>query len=162
MSPGYLGVGSSNLMPPKMIKTSPIKSYSPSSFRIVKELGMNSEHLNISNRFALYRINWGLLGDSYFYVSLLNIRRKISEKPSEKLMSPFLVENHLSNKAGDQSLFLSPFLVQNHEIKLEDMKKLMEIFIQSDFKPFGLNNQKQKPAFNYQTKFQHKNSRWER
>lgn len=57
MSAGYLGVGSSNLMPPKMIKTSPIKTYSPGSFRIVKELGMNSKHLNISNRFALYRVN---------------------------------------------------------------------------------------------------------
>ena len=88
----------------------------------------------------------------------VNFRRKIAEKPSEKLMSPFLVEDHHSTKAGDQSLSLSPFLVQNDDIKLEDMKKLMEIFIQSDFKPFGL-NQKQKPAYNYQTKFQHKTSR---
>ena len=54
MTAGYQGVGSGNLMPPKMIKTSPIKAYTPSSYRIVKELGMNSEHFNISNRFALY------------------------------------------------------------------------------------------------------------
>ena len=49
MPAGYLGVGSTNLMPPKMIQTSPIKSYLQSSSRIVKELGMNSEHLNISD-----------------------------------------------------------------------------------------------------------------
>ena len=76
-------------------------------------------------------------------------------EPSEKLMSPFLVEDHRSTKRGDQSLSLSPFLVQDHHIKLEDMKKLMEIFIQSDFKPFGQISEtgQKKPQYNYPTKF---------
>ena len=77
-------------------------------------------------------------------------------EPTEKLMSPFLVEDHPSTKGGDQSLSLSPFLVQDHHINLEDMKKLMEIFIQSDFRPLGQiseTGQKKKPQYNYPTKF---------
>ena len=76
-------------------------------------------------------------------------------EPTEKLMSPFLVEDHRSTKAGDQSLSLSPFLVQDHHINLDDMKKLMEIFIQSDFKPLGQISEtgQKKPQYNYPTKF---------
>ena len=152
MPAGYLGVGSTNLMPPKMIQTSPIKSYLQSSSRIVKELGMNSEHLNISDRFAL-RVSKSCYD--------CPPRVEAVEEPEEKLMSPFLVEDHHSNRAGDQSLSLSPFLVQRDDIELEDMKKLMEIFIQSDFQPLGLNDRNKKPKFNYQTTFHHQTSRLE-
>ena len=82
-------------------------------------------------------------------------------EPPEKLMSPFLVEDHRSTQAGDQSLSLSPFLVQDHHIKLEDMKKLMEIFIQSDFTPLGHISEtgQKKPHYNYPTKFPHQRPR---
>ena len=83
------------------------------------------------------------------------------KEPTEKLMSPFLVEDHRSTKGGDQSLSLSPFLVQDHDIKLEDMKKLMEIFIQSDFRPLGQISEtgQKKPQYNYPTKFPHQTLR---
>ena len=85
------------------------------------------------------------------------------KEPAEKLMSPFLVEDPRSTKGGDQSLSLSPFLVQDHDIKLEDMKKLMEIFIQSDFRPFGqiseTGQKKPRPQYNYPTKFPHQTPR---
>ena len=83
------------------------------------------------------------------------------KEPTEKLMSPFLVEDHHSTKGGDQSLSLSPFLVQDHDIKLEDMKKLMEIFIQSDFTPFGQISEigQKKPSYNFLNTFPHQTRR---
>ena len=136
-------------MPPKMIQTSPIQSYPPSSNRVVKELGLNSKHFNISHRLDF---------DTLFvcFVSMAFLPRPDSVKePTEKLMSPFLVEDHRSTKGGDQSLSLSPFLVQDHDIKLEDMKKLMEIFIQSDFRPLGQISEtnEKRPQYNYPTRF---------
>ena len=143
-------MGSTNQMPPKMIKTSPIKSYPPSSNRVVKELGLNSKHFNISHRLVF------ILTHFVIFVSMAFLPRPDNVKePTEKLMSPFLVEDHRSTEGGDQSLSLSPFLVQDHDIKLEDMKKLMEIFIQSDFRPLGQISEtnEKKPQYNYPTRF---------
>ena len=62
-------------------------------------------------------------------------------------MSPFLVTTRSPFTNIDQSLSLSPFLVNQHgdTMELEDMKKLMDIFIQSDFRPLtGLKQEKEK------------------
>ena len=148
-------MGSTNQMPPKMIKTSPIKSYPLSSNRVVKELGLNSKHFNISHRLVFILTHFV----SFFLHGIC--RPDNVKEPTEKLMSPFLVEDHRSTKGGDQSLSLSPFLVQDHDIKLEDMKKLMEIFIQSDFRPIGQISEsgQKKPQYNYPTKFPHQTLR---
>ena len=62
-------------------------------------------------------------------------------------MSPFFVTTRSPFTNIDQSLSLSPFLVNQHgdTMELEDMKKLMDIFIQSDFRPLaGLKHEKEK------------------
>ena len=52
-------------------------------------------------------------------------------------MSPFLVTTRSPFTNIDESLSLSPFLVHQHggTMEMEDMKNLMNIFIQSDFRP---------------------------
>ena len=117
-----MGVGTDNMMPPKMefIKTSDqalrIKSKYEKVFR--KDPGLNAEELN---RFPT---------------------QKYIEVDSQKLSSPFLVTQIPLQAPQDQSLFQSPFLVKTENLlshnKIEvDKNQAEDIFKQSDFYPLG-------------------------